>query len=85
MQYGYSVSQEEDLTAARRHRILAVMIDNKILTKTAIISYLDFFISQRQSQPKFEAAISKWENDREFVSDYHKGSYTKYGVKRIYR
>ena len=85
MQYGYSVSQEEDLTEARRHRILAVMIDNKILTKTAIISYLDFFISQRQFQPKFEAAISKWENDREFVSDYHKGSYTKYGVKRIYR
>ena len=72
-----------ELLLVRRwqHKILAVMIDNKILTKTAIISYLDFFISQRQSQPKFEAAISKWENDREFVSNYYKGSYAKYGRK----
>lgn len=85
MQYGYNVSQEEGLTQARRHKILAVMIDNKILTKSEIISYLDFFISQRQYQSRFELAISKWESDREFVSDYHKGDYATYRVKGIYR
>lgn len=85
MQYGYSVSQQEGLTTARRHKILAVMLDNEILTKSEIISYLDFFITQRQYQHRFEVAISRWENDREFVADYNKDSYARYGVKGIYR
>lgn len=85
MQYGYSVSQEEGLTAARRRKILALMIDNKILTRSDIISYLDFFINQRKYQHRFEKAIAKWESDREFVSEYKSGSYSKYGVSGIYR
>lgn len=85
MQYGYSVSQQEGLTMARRHKILAVLIDNDILTKSEIISYLDFFITQRRYRHGFEIAISKWENDREFVADYKKDGYTRYGVKGIYR
>lgn len=85
MQYGYSVSKQEGLTSARRHKILAVIIDCEILTKSEIISYLDFFISQKQYQSKFEAAISKWEEDRDFVSEYKKGSYTEFSVSGLYR
>ena len=85
MQYGYSVSQEEGLTTARRRKILARMIDNNILTRSDIISYLDFFINQRKNQHRFEKAIAKWESDREFVSEYKSGSYSKYGVSRIHR
>ena len=85
MQYGYTVSQEEGLTSARRRKILAILIDNKILTKSDIISYLDFFINQRKYQYRFGKAIEKWENDREFVSEYNSGSYTQYGVGGIYR
>lgn len=85
MQYGYTVSQTEGLTSARRQKILAVMIDNKIITKSAIISYLDFFIRQRKYQSKYELAVSKWEEDREFVREYHVGQYTQYGVNAIYR
>lgn len=85
MQYGYSVSQQEGLTMARRQKILAVLLDNEILSKSEIISYLDFFITQRQYRHGFEIAISKWENDREFVADYKKDGYTRYGVKGIYR
>lgn len=85
MQYGYTVSQEEGLTSARRRKILAILIDNKILTKSDIISYLDFFINQRKYQYRYEKAIEKWENDREFVSEYKSGSYTQYGVGGIYR
>lgn len=85
MQYGYNVSQTEGLSATRRQKILAVMMDHDILSRSEIISYLDFFISQRQYQSKFELAVSKWEADREFVESYRWGEYTRYGVNGIYR
>ena len=85
MQYGYNVSQTEGLTATGRQKILAVIIDNKIMSKSEIISYIDFFISQRSSNSRMEVAISKWEADREFVENYKIGQYTQYGVTAIYR
>ena len=85
MQYGYNVSQTEGLSATGRQKILAVIIDNQIMAKSEIISYLDFFISQRSSIPNMEVAISKWEADREFVENYKMGHYTQFGVNAIYR
>ena len=85
MQFGYTVSQTDGLSATKRQKILAVIIDNHILSKSEIISYLDFFISQRQYQSKFEIAVSKWETDREFVQEYKIGEYTQFGVNAIYR
>lgn len=85
MQYGYNASQTEGLSATRRQKILAVLIDNRILSKSEIISYLDFFINQRSSMSNMEIAISKWETDREFVENYKFGHYTQYGVNAIYR
>lgn len=84
-QYGYNVSKTEDLSDTIRQKILAVLIDNHIVTKNDIISYLDFFVSQRRYQSKYEQAISKWEEDREFVTNYRLGEYTTYGVNAIYR
>ena len=75
----------EGLTATGRQKILAVIIDNKIMSKSEIISYIDFFISQRSSNSRMEVAISKWEADREFVENYKIGQYTQYGVNAIYR
>lgn len=85
MQFGYTVSQNENLSPTQRRKILAVMIDNHIITRSEIISYLDLFINQRYSQSKFELAISKWESDRDFVMEYNVGHYTQYGVNAIYR
>lgn len=85
MQYGYNVNQMEGLSSTRRQKILAVLIDKSILGKSEIISYLDFFISQRKTQSKFQIAISKWEDDREFVENYRLGEYHLYGVNAIYR
>ena len=84
MQYGYTVSQEFDLSETTRRKILANLIDNKIITKSEIISYLDFFISQHTSS-KYQMAVGKWELDRDFVRDYNIGKYTKYGVGGIRR
>lgn len=85
MQYGYNVSQTEGLTTTGRQKILAVIIDNKIMSKSEIISYIDFFISQRSSNSRMEVAISKWEADREFVENYKIGIYSQLGVNAIYR
>lgn len=85
MQYGYNVSQTEGLFQRTRQQILAVLIDNRILSKSEIIGYLDFFISQRVGRSNMELAISKWEADREFVENYRIGEYTQYGVNAIYR
>lgn len=85
MQYGYNTSQTKGLSATGRQKILAVIIDNKIMSKSEIISYLDFFINQRSSQARMELAISKWETDREFVENYKIGQYTQFGVNAIYR
>lgn len=85
MQYGYNVSQNTGLSKQRRHKILALLIDNKAMSKSEIISYLDFFISQRAGRSIMQIAISKWETDREFVEHYRTGEYTKYGVNAIYR
>ncbi len=85
MQYGYNVSQTEGLSKATRHKILAAMVDNNIMSKSDIISYLDFFISQRSSQSRYEIAISKWEIDKAFIARYRQGEYTQYGVNAIYR
>lgn len=85
MQYGYNVSQIKGLSKLRRQKILAVIIDNDVLSKSEIISYLDFFIRQRSHMSNMETAISKWEEDEEFVEHYRIGEYTKFGVNAIYR
>lgn len=85
MQYGYNVSQTEGLSETMRHKILAVIIDNHFMSKSEIISYLDFFIKQRESMYTMKKAISKWEIDREFVESYRVGEYTNFGVNAIYR
>ena len=85
MQYGYTVSQEEGLSSFVRKKILALLVDNGVMTRNDIISYLDFFINQRKDQSKYEKAIEKWESDREFISEYRHGDYTKIGIKGLYR
>lgn len=76
-QYGYCVSQEEGLCDIVRSKILANLVDHDILSKTEILSYLDFFII---SHPTQLCAIDKWEYDKDFIINYKKGSYKKYGV-----
>lgn len=84
-QYGYTVSQNEGLSDTARRKILALLIDHKILTKNDVISYLDFFINNKKYQHKYEKALDKWQRDKEFVSEYKIGQYIQYGVGSINR
>ena len=89
MQFGYTVSQAENLPMIQRRAILAAIVDYHVLTKNEVISYLDYFIRYRKNQKnpdgslKFGIAIDKWKDDREFISKYEIGDYTKVSMKRI--
>lgn len=85
MQYGYNVSQDEDLSEVTRHKILATLIDKHIMSKSEVIRYLDFFISQKQSRSLYQMAIGKWELDRNFVENYRIRKYQEIGVLGIGR
>lgn len=85
MQYGYNVSEMEGLSSIQRHNILSVIIDNNILSKSEIISYIDFFISQRRTMENMKTAILKWEEDREFVKNYETEGADQIHVRNIYR
>ena len=83
MQYGYNVSQVNDILDKQRHMILASVLDNKIFSKSEIISYLNFFIRQKQSRENMKLAVTKWKKDRSFVENYSFENYTKVEIKTI--
>ena len=83
MQYGYNVSKNSNLTGASRRRLLEILVDNKVLTRSEIISYLDFFIKQRKGMKKYEEAIDKWESDRKFISGYKTGNFQQVRIGGI--
>lgn len=84
MQYGYNVSQENNLSDNERQEILGFLIDNRIVDKTTILNYFDFFIKQRENQNKdFSQAINKWKKDAKYVYYYKIGDFTKVYVKSI--
>jgi len=82
-QYGYSVSAIDNLSDTNRQKILAVIIDIEALTKVEIIGYLRYFIKIHKTDIRFEKAISKWNNDIEFIEEYNKGHYTTYKVSGL--
>jgi hypothetical protein len=69
-QYGYSVSQEDSLSEEQRQRVLMKLIDKKIVTKTEVLSYLDFFCRLR-GDAKSDNAVYCWKKDRNAISKYN--------------
>lgn len=67
--YGYNVSSTNGLTEIQRHELLAEIVDLKILNKSQIISFLDFFIDTHNTE-KYYIARLKWANDRKYVINY---------------
>ena len=89
MQFGYNVSQKDDLPAEQRHRILAAIVDNGVLKRNEVVSYLDYFINQRKNQKnkddslKYKDAIDKWRLDRAWINKYKLGSYKEVLIRSI--
>lgn len=89
MQFGYNVSQKDDLPAEQRRRILAAIVDNKVLKRNEVVSYLDYFINQRKNQKnkdgslRYKDAIDKWRLDRAWINKYKLGSYKEVLIRSI--
>lgn len=67
--YGYN-AQKNGLSEYERKNLLLSLLHYEILTKHKIIQILQFNINFHQSNPIFSEAISKWEDDLEFVQNY---------------
>ena len=68
---GYNVNKQTGLSKKQRHRILASIMDHKILTKSEITdNYLKLFIKSRRNNPIMREAIRKWEEDIDWVNEY---------------
>lgn len=73
-QCGYNVNATEGLTSIQRHTILEHIVDAGLMSPTEICSYLDGFISLRSNNSNMRRAIAKWEEDRNHIRWYKKGS-----------
>lgn len=82
MQYGYNVREKENIPKEQRWKILEMIIDNRVLSKDQVISYLDFFINYHKQHV---LAVSKWETDRDHIVNYKMDLKRKIGVKSIRR
>lgn len=85
MMYGYSVSKQKGLSPITRHQILAMLIDEGIMPKTRILSYLDYFIRMNRKRASMRDAIGKWEADMRYVSAYKNKAFRSVGVSSIRR
>ena len=71
---GYNVSREYDYTDQQRQRILAIIIDKKLLKKEKIINYLKFYLFISKNVPNKRTAVSKWTKDLLFVETYKRNN-----------
>jgi len=81
--YGYNVSEQAGLSAARRRAILDMLIDNHICTKIEIVNHLSYQITLRESREQYEKAIQKWQSDIDYLTGHNADEYDVYGVKSI--
>ena len=70
MQNGYNVQAKVGLTDIQRQTILANIMDEKILSASQIISYLQFFKAQKRNLPSYKMAVDKWDADLQFTKLY---------------
>lgn len=89
MQFGYSVSQTDDLSSVQRQKILAAIVDNGVLSKSDVISYINNFIDLRKNQKnsdgsmRYRVAIKRWTEDRDFITNYRTGTFKEVQIRRI--
>ena len=81
--YGYTVSQQADLSMTERHTIISFVVENGIQTTQDIAHLLEWLISARENNPRMRIAVGKWQTDLDFVRHYHKPT-RKVRVDSIY-
>lgn len=83
-EYGYNVSEQDNLTDDERERILAMLVDMKVVSRESIKYFLNNLIFRFGRQNKdYSGAIEKWERDINFICNYKIDSLTKYGIRSL--
>lgn len=69
-QYGYNVKASAKLSVKQRHYILALVVENEILTRSQIASHLSTLIERGGKIPSWKDATAKWKQDRAYILNY---------------
>lgn len=71
-QSGYNVSSSENLSTEQRREILRQVVNNGLYSISGICSHLDWLIARNKkvTTRDMSAAISKWDEDRSYISSY---------------
>lgn len=81
---GYNViKQRYNYTFEQRKIILANIIENYGITQHEILSMLDTNIARKINLPSYVDAVQKWQQDREFVTNYKTGDIPEVIVDEI--
>lgn len=68
--FGYNVNAQNNLSDKQRFKILSFIVDNGVLSKSEVISYLNYFINMRIGRKEYKNAISKWKMDINSLNNY---------------
>ena len=82
---GYNVNAKDDLSEKTRRVILQSALDERVLTKDRIKSYIKYFIMLNEKDKHKERAIRKWRSDLAWLDGANISAERKVGVKRIVR
>ena len=83
-QYGYTVNQEDGLSAIQRRTILEFLLVSNIMTKSEICAHLDWLINTRTyNTAKYRIALKKWKEDRYYIEHYQLTDSREVFVKSI--
>ena len=82
---GYNVSEKEGLSPQYRHNLSKTIIEEKVMTRMAVLSHLDYLIKRNGKKDHMESAKSKWEDDRYYVSRLDLSKDDNFSIDRIRR
>ena len=66
-QFGYNVNANENLSTLKRQNIIRMVIQNGIMTKSAVLSHLNYLVNSRKNIANMNNAIKKWNEDIEYT------------------
>ena len=70
--YGYTVSQQADLSTDERRTIISFVIENKICRSSEVEDLLKWLIRSHEGRQHLRKAVNKWKSDLDWVRHYEK-------------
>lgn len=68
---GYNVGSAAGNTSQRRQRLLKDIMDSGLLSKSEIISHLEWLVNTREYMTNMQNAVRDWQKDLQFVRNYN--------------